>query len=174
MIECMNGCGAMTQIPYEGVEIDVCGTCSGVWLDFGELTHIVETKEMSWSKEVIEKALASTGKQGVSAGEQNRSTACRICRGDLVPNNYQNSSGIIVNTCPEGHGLWLDSGELEKLQIYMEKWDEIAQKNEKMHQYVLHKIEADFERREHDRSRTGPSAFESINVFIRNIAKYLS
>jgi len=30
---------------YENIKIDVCGKCSGVWLDAGELAQIVDKDE---------------------------------------------------------------------------------------------------------------------------------
>jgi Zn-finger nucleic acid-binding protein len=47
----------------------------------------------------------------------------------MVPINYDYSSGIILDRCPEGHGLWLDGGELEKVQITREQSDEEFEKS---------------------------------------------
>ena len=38
---------------YEGVEIDVCGECKGVWLDREELKKIVDTEEEKFEPEEI-------------------------------------------------------------------------------------------------------------------------
>ena len=126
MTDCINGCGHMSQLVYEGVEIDICKLCAGVWLDFGELTTIIETKERTWPESIISKVLASTGTPGVSFEEQNRKLFCPKCESVLPPTNYQGNSGVIVNTCPNDHGLWLDAGELAKIQIYMERWQAIS------------------------------------------------
>ncbi|NDC23341.1 MAG: hypothetical protein EB078_06810 [Proteobacteria bacterium] len=37
--------------------------------------------------------------------------------------NYAYQSGVVIDTCPNGHGVWLDSGELEKVQIFKESQD---------------------------------------------------
>lgn len=37
--------GNLTETNYENVKIDVCGNCSGVWLDAGELAQIVHKDE---------------------------------------------------------------------------------------------------------------------------------
>ena len=50
---------------------------------------------------------------------------CPRCHETLPPVNYQGNSGIIVNTCENGHGIWLDAGELPKIQIFMEQWDRV-------------------------------------------------
>ncbi len=58
MIECVNGCGQMSQTDYEDVEIDICQVCAGIWLDHTELTTIIETREHTWGRDVIQKVLA--------------------------------------------------------------------------------------------------------------------
>ena len=42
---------------YEGVEIDVCGECKGVWLDREELKRIVDTEEEKFEPEEIKRVL---------------------------------------------------------------------------------------------------------------------
>ena len=43
--------------------------------------------------------------------------------------NYDYSSGIILDRCPQGHGLWLDAGELEQVQIVREHSEEEFEKS---------------------------------------------
>ena len=38
--QCPRGDGALETITVEGVEVDRCGTCGGVWLDAGELEQL--------------------------------------------------------------------------------------------------------------------------------------
>jgi len=47
LINCINGCGALSPTIYEGVEIDICPICAGVWLDTRELPTIIETRGIS-------------------------------------------------------------------------------------------------------------------------------
>lgn len=113
----------MNTVVYEGVEIDVCRNCIGVWLDDTELAEIVETKERKWPAGVIEGVLKVTGKMGVPNEEFDRDLACPECNEELGPVNYLANSGVIINTCVKGHGVWLDNGELAKIQIFMENWN---------------------------------------------------
>lgn len=173
MIECINGCGQMSQTMYEGVEIDICKSCAGVWLDTGEITTIVKTKENSWPESVIKKVLTSTGTLGVSIGEQNRNLSCPKCDVELSANNYQSNSGIIVNTCPNVHGVWLNAGELAKIQIYMEKWAEIAQQNSSKYQSILSELEQEHEEKIEAEALKGPSGSEAINQFLNKIVQLI-
>lgn len=170
MIKCVNGCGPMTETPYEGVNVDVCKTCSGVWLDFAEMTSIVETKEKSWPEETIRKVLAQTGKAGIPLAEKERKIQCPKCEKNLSPTNYQNNSGIIVNACENSHGMWLDAGEISKIQIFMEKWDNASEKDGPKYKKILDDVEKRFEKKEQDRVGEGPSSFRMINVFIAFIS----
>lgn len=148
MVECINGCGQMLETVYENVMIDVCGTCAGVWLDFSEMTSIVDTKDVSWSEATIRKVLEQTGKVGVPSLELGCDINCPKCGEGLPSNNYQNNSGIIVNACLNDHGVWLDSGELVKIQVFMEKWDEVAERDSPKYDKLIKDIALGFEKRE--------------------------
>jgi Zn-finger nucleic acid-binding protein len=173
MIDCINGCGQMSQLAYEGVDIDICKTCAGVWLDFGELTTIVETKERTWPESIVNKVLSSTGALGISAEERNRILRCPKCNAVLPPTNYQGNSGIIVNACQKDHGLWLDSGELAKIQIYMEKWQAIAKEDDPKYQSMRKELEKNYKDPAESRVDTGPSGSQAINRYINKIIQLI-
>ncbi|MHC4659307.1 MAG: TFIIB-type zinc ribbon-containing protein [Planctomycetota bacterium] len=113
---------------YEGVQIDKCDRCNGTWLDDGEIVKIVETKEETFDPKLVRQTLA-LGFTGVPTKEQQTLVQCPKCQAAMVPINYDYSSGIILDRCPEGHGLWLDGGELEKVQITREQSDEEFEKS---------------------------------------------
>lgn len=152
----------MSQLIYEGVEIDICKVCAGVWLDFGELTTIIETKERTWPENIINKVLSSTGTSGVSFEEQDRKLFCPKCEAVLPPANYQGNSGVIVNACENNHGLWLDAGELAKIQIYMERWQAISGKSVSM-------SEPGSEKYEKAPAATNASGAEIISRYLNKI-----
>lgn len=45
-VACPEDAGALTAVRSRGVEINVCPTCSGVWLDRGELERILSSKRI--------------------------------------------------------------------------------------------------------------------------------
>ncbi len=45
--------------------------------------------------------------------------------------NYCGDSGIVIDSCPDGHGIWLDDGELARLFDYMQGVAPGASKEEK-------------------------------------------
>ena len=121
-MNCLNGCGRMREVIYDVVAIDVCPECIGVWLDGSELADILAAPERTWPPGVVERVLETTGQMGIPRSELVRELACPACESRLEPVNYQGNSGVIINTCPNRHGVWLDHGELAKIQIFMDKW----------------------------------------------------
>ena len=44
-VQCPKCDGKLVETGYENIKIDVCDTCTGVWLDAGELAQIVDKDE---------------------------------------------------------------------------------------------------------------------------------
>jgi len=44
-LQCPKCDGQLFETEYEGIVIDVCNKCSGVWLDAGELAHLVDEED---------------------------------------------------------------------------------------------------------------------------------
>jgi len=113
---------------YEGVEIDKCNQCQGVWLDDGEIVKIVQTKEETFDPNLIRETL-SQGCSGIPKNEQQTAVSCPKCQSAMTPINYDYASGIILDRCPQGHGLWFDGNELDKVQIVREQSEEDFEKS---------------------------------------------
>ncbi len=53
-LNCPKCDGKLLESDYENIKIDVCDTCSGVWLDAGELAQVVDKNENSgWLSRVF-------------------------------------------------------------------------------------------------------------------------
>ncbi|HEY7545272.1 MAG TPA: zf-TFIIB domain-containing protein [Blastocatellia bacterium] len=37
--------GRLKELTYEGIQIDQCNKCNGIWLDAGELEHLTQKEE---------------------------------------------------------------------------------------------------------------------------------
>ncbi len=119
-LRCANGCGYLTPTEYEQTPVQVCPECRGIWLQYEELNAIIKKEDKAWTPTQKAQVLSELGKTGVPKTEMERHLECPEC-GHLMPAvNYQYSSGIIINKCKYHHGVWLDEGELNKLQIYKE------------------------------------------------------
>ena len=90
----------------EGVEVDHCMSCSGTWLDGGELEMFSELSGVHAGK--ITEALFSASSTG------KRQRRCPRCRKKLqiIFLNASSDERIELDRCPRGHGIWLDKGEM--------------------------------------------------------------
>jgi Zn-finger nucleic acid-binding protein len=113
---------------YEGVEIDRCLQCQGVWLDAGELAKIVGATNETFSGSLIAKTLEAKA-SGVPRNEKDSEELCPKCSTAMKPINYSYESGVIIDSCPSGHGIWFDSKELEKVQVFKENEDKKLKTN---------------------------------------------
>jgi Zn-finger nucleic acid-binding protein len=127
----------MRTTSYEGVDIETCPHCFGVWLDHSKLSEIIAKRERTWSGNAVRKVMEITGTSGIPESERHRNLYCPNCISKLVPTNYQNNSGIIIDICTHGHGVWLDRGELSRVQIFMEEWERIRARDGQLYQDIL-------------------------------------
>jgi len=102
-------------LELEGVEIDYCVVCGGIWLDVGELELIAE------------RAGAEPG--GLSAALESASPkgkTKRTCpRCSKILQTVQ-VGDVELERCRRGHGLWLDRGELQALVSRFASGEEAA------------------------------------------------
>jgi Zn-finger nucleic acid-binding protein len=113
---------------YETVEIDQCKECQGIWLDHNEITQIVTNLATDFS-EIETKKTVSSAFSGIPKGEFKKERLCPKCSSAMCPINYTVDSGVIIDRCPNDHGVWLDFFELEQVQQYREYWQENAKKS---------------------------------------------
>lgn len=103
------------------VEVDRCPRCRGIWLDPGELERIQETQEIDYSQELQaplnEEALAYNHERQL----QEEAIACPKCGARMTKEEHGFNQWIVIDICPGCHGIWLDDGELELLEIYYER-----------------------------------------------------
>jgi len=104
---------------YEGILIDVCNECGGSWLDYGELSPIIDRREKIFSEEERITTFQTLGVDARKGGILN----CPKCGQQMQRFNYAVNTGVILDRCPQKDGLWFDKGELEKIQIVMEEHD---------------------------------------------------
>lgn len=114
----------LRTIDYEGIAIETCGRCKGEWLDAEELKHIVKAREVRFSSEERRAIAAATGITGVKVEDHDLDLPCPKCAGTTDALNYGGDTGIIIDRCVSCHGIWLDGGEMEKIQMLIEGWED--------------------------------------------------
>lgn len=95
----------------QGCDVFKCPRCQGFWVP--EVLFSILLKE---TDQQIEELLQSPppGSQTYSPSPSPRKCACCAQAMDNYPFGYE--SGIWIDACPKGHGIWLDAGELPLLR----------------------------------------------------------
>lgn len=113
-------CGlSLSRQTYEGVEVDMCQECWGVWLDKGELEQIAKSGEYSFSQEE-RSALRFLLTPGKPSPEGGKTVPCPHCGASMQRARYAKSTSIWIDHCVE-HGIWLDAKEIKAIQAYHEQ-----------------------------------------------------
>ena len=87
----------------QGVEVDHCKTCGGIWLDEGEVYFFTKRRKE------LAKALKSATKQGSLTSRKCPKTGESLIEISLL------GGELIINLCHTTGGIWFDRGELKKL-----------------------------------------------------------
>ena len=111
MNNCQNGCGEMRIMNYKDSTIVVCPQCISIWLDEEALGCIVESNDGVWPPGVINQVMMGPPKLPRS------NQHCPDCQQPLQAQEFFNNSQIVLNQCAEQHGVWLDPGDLARIQI---------------------------------------------------------
>jgi Zn-finger nucleic acid-binding protein len=91
--------GPFKVIQIEGVELDFCPECRGFWFDPGEL-----------------KSMTATDSDVPASKLKHRTSRykCPICLAQMTEHVYLEPHNLLVDCCPDGHGIYLEEGELER------------------------------------------------------------
>lgn len=113
-------CGAELKLSTVGsVEVDVCGTCGGLWLDHKELQQLAEMKdqELEALYELVRRGAESkagapyrTATPDPTSEEHRLESPCPACTGKLTSAVV---GSVHVELCSRCAGVFLDPGELE-------------------------------------------------------------
>jgi Zn-finger nucleic acid-binding protein len=119
----------LETVDYEGVETDMCPSCWGFWLDSGELESVLRKKDLHFSEE--ERQTILDLKSASDAGPT-APAPCPKCGHVMKRFHYDEIVHLVIDRC-EDHGIWLDTGEIKKVQA-------IAEKSETVHRLLLKKL----------------------------------
>ncbi|MEQ8425053.1 MAG: zf-TFIIB domain-containing protein [Cyclobacteriaceae bacterium] len=105
----------------ETMEIDSCATCGGVWLDKGELEKIQDIQINDY-KDELKQIPDYVGKSILMAKAKDAPARnCPVCDGGMERREYGYSSQVMIDSCVNGHGVWLDKNELKDLELFYER-----------------------------------------------------
>jgi len=102
---CVKCNSVLDRATFQGLEVDVCPKCGGLWLDRGEITRAAKLPEAELGR--LRGLL--TGAKGPPPVPTENVAHCPACPGNLAEMLLGN---VHVDYCGKCHGIFLDRGEL--------------------------------------------------------------
>jgi Zn-finger nucleic acid-binding protein len=116
-----DGAELAARIYEANVEIDECPSCKGCFLDQGELERIQAAVEKEHQGELPKRPDSVREELAAERQEALALVPCPKCGLTMERRRYGLGSQTVIDACPEGHGLWLDGGELAELEAFYER-----------------------------------------------------
>jgi len=101
---------AMELVTYEGVTVDRCTSCKGIWFDANEQKWLKEKK----GSEVIDTGDATVGKKM----DKITNIQCPLCHGPMIRMVDADQHHIDYEACTTCYGIFLDAGEFKDLKDF--------------------------------------------------------
>jgi Zn-finger nucleic acid-binding protein len=107
---------------YEAdIDVGACPSCGGMWLEKGELEAIEDVREHDYTEELARMPDLGYRAYDFALAKGGRVLRCPKCARDMEAREYARCSQVMIDVCPSCHGIWLDKGELESLEVFFER-----------------------------------------------------
>ena len=113
----------MVETEYEGEKVNVCQTCWGYFLTREQLQKVIDKADYAFDKKekaAVEQAFEEAG-DADREGHESNPILCPECRGLMKRGKYHSACPVDIDEC-EAHGVWLDTGEIKDLQVFIENF----------------------------------------------------
>jgi len=100
------------------ISVDLCPKCDGVWLDKGELDKIAHPHQGDLE-------YCSLGNEAMDKISDSRCPSCPDAHFDKI--HFISYSDIIIEHCSTCGGFWLDRGELEAINVEIDKLQKVPE-----------------------------------------------
>lgn len=94
------------EVSFEGVLLDFCDACQGIWFDEDELAFTIELSTDIPNISEIQKDAKITDHGCPHCGDQQK----------LEEMKFVQVQDLLIDRCPQCKGVWLDKGELPKVE----------------------------------------------------------
>ena len=101
--------GELRQESLQGIEVDRCTSCEGLWLDYGELDQL---EDVVLDDDHAKGSLMFRSRPG--------ELPCPHCQQAMRAFNYR-AYNLELDFCENEHGWWLDHGEEKRVLELMEQ-----------------------------------------------------
>jgi len=103
-LQCPKCEGRLTEYAHQGVKLDFCRSCGGSWFDPGEIAQYF----------LLNQDLPDDAEPVHSFQYKKFRKTCPRDQSELKEFTYTGS--LLVDVCPKCKGVWLDPGEVKKLE----------------------------------------------------------
>jgi Zn-finger nucleic acid-binding protein len=97
---------AMEKVTFEGIEVDRCTSCKGIWFDVLEKEHL---NEMKGSEQI------DIGEKPADASTPHR-ILCPVCKTQMISMSVVGHPGLKYESCTVCFGAFFDAGELREFK----------------------------------------------------------
>jgi len=138
-MNCPKCSGELDSVNVNGVMLETCDSCEGVWFDSAELLKIIQITEEELRGSSIAPSLEDNHEN--DSNESGFRATCPKCAEPMAVQTYCYDSGVKMDKCNICGGIWLDDGEIKAVIDYYkegmkalmpEKMNEITEKLEKI------------------------------------------
>lgn len=112
---------ALLETDYEGLGVYHCHSCRGYWVPGARLAEIAEIREKTFTTEQKAAFQRLHAQARTLVNQADAEISCPRCGQALRQNRYPYANEVIIDRCPQGHGIWLDAGEIEHIQMAVEQ-----------------------------------------------------
>lgn len=106
----------MIDVEHEGIELDYCTDCRGVWFDAEELELLLGRMGFGDHGLSLDDMLSRP-----QAETSERKRRCPICGRKMKKATIGRQPEVLIDVCPRGDGLWFDGGEVTELIKHLAK-----------------------------------------------------
>jgi Zn-finger nucleic acid-binding protein len=113
---------SLAEAEYEGEQVHFCGTCWGYWMTKPQLDRIVGGVKYRFGAGEARTVAGTLSSEGDvdRQGAEREAVPCPACGAQMKREQYSADCPVQIDECGE-HGLWLDTGEIKDLQVFIER-----------------------------------------------------
>lgn len=100
---------SMIVIEHADIELDYCTLCKGIWFDATELDLLFRSVGVGHGHSLA--GLMSQPRRPPAEAPRK----CPLCRRRMDKMMIGKAPEVMIDSCPRGHGLWFDGGELDEV-----------------------------------------------------------
>lgn len=121
-MDCPKCSAEMEHVFYNRIEVDRCTSCGGLWFQPDELRDL--RNDVWLADYIIDTGDKSVGKKANALKDYH----CPMCNESMQQESDPEQPHITYESCPNGHGTYLDSGEFTDL-VKKTFWDKFKRKS---------------------------------------------